>query len=147
MIGSSRRSNGTSRLFQIDVPSLDCFFSGTGDLFAALTIVRLREATASLRLNTTPSWLSPDEVSAVELPLAKAVEKVLASMQAILEKTKARVDRVVAAQERVDPGGEEGDRRRLLMKTKAAEVRVVRNLRDLREPKVVFRAVPFSHES
>ena len=82
----------------------------------------------------------------MELPLAKAVEKVLATMQAVLEKTKARVDGVVAAQEREGLGGEEGERRWVLRKPKAAEVRVVRNLRDLKESEVVFRAVPFNHE-
>ena len=80
----------------------------------------------------------------MELPLAKAVEKVLASMHAVLEKTKARVDSVVAAQKREREGlSEEPDWRWFLRRTKAAEVSVVRNLRDLREPKVVFRAVPF----
>ncbi|QSS56821.1 pyridoxine kinase [Histoplasma capsulatum var. duboisii H88] len=44
IIGSTARSDGSPRLFKVEVPRLDCFFSGTGDMFAALTVARLREA-------------------------------------------------------------------------------------------------------
>ena len=74
---------------------MDCFFSGTGDLFAALAIVRLRESSLEAGLDKTSSWLSPDHIQATELPLAKAVEKVLASMHKILGKTKAARDELM----------------------------------------------------
>ncbi|MCJ1405247.1 putative pyridoxal kinase [Xylographa trunciseda] len=148
VIGSSKRVDGTPRLFRIDVPALDCFFSGTGDLFAALTIVRLREATVAARLEARSSWLSSDDVCAIELPLAKAVEKVLASMQQVLVKTKAAVDMAVENVEQEGPErGGEWERIQHLKKTRAAEVRIVRHLKDLREPKVVFRAVPLDSAS
>ena len=147
VVGSSKRADATPRLFRIDVPALDCFFSGTGDLFAALTIVRLREATLAAGLQATPSWLSPDGVAAVDLPLARAVEKVLASMHVVLGKTKAAVDR---AEEAAELGGsaqgKEGERVRHLRRTRAAEVRVVRHLEDLRAPEALFRAVPWNLE-
>ncbi|OJD24401.1 pyridoxal kinase [Blastomyces percursus] len=44
IIGSTARSDGSPRLFKIEVPRLDCFFCGTGDMFAAMTVARLREA-------------------------------------------------------------------------------------------------------
>ena len=143
VVGSSRRSDGTPRAFKIDVPAIDCFFSGTGDMFAALTVVRMREAVNAAELNTSMSWLSPDEVKAQDLPLAKATEKVLASMQMILEKTKVAKDHALADME--GPLGtlereKDSEKRLHLRKTKATEVRLVRNLKDLRELEVVYRA-------
>ncbi|EGE84722.2 pyridoxal kinase [Blastomyces dermatitidis ATCC 18188] len=44
IIGSTARSDGSPRLFKIEVPRLDCFFCGTGDMFAAMSVARLREA-------------------------------------------------------------------------------------------------------
>ena len=95
-------------------------------------------------LSTTTSWLSPDDVEAIELPLAKATEKVLASMQVVLEKTKDERDKVLGG---VGMGGEisamereaENDKMGHLRRMKAAEVRVVRNLKELREPREVER--------
>lgn len=140
VIGSSRRSDCSPRLFKIDFPAIDCFFSGTGDMFAALTVVRLREAVTAADLSKTKSWLSPDNVETLDLPLTKAVEKVLASLHSVLEKTKAARDQALE-----DIGGtleqeKDSEKRMHLRKTKAAEVRLVRNLKDLREPEVVFKA-------
>lgn len=144
IIGSTARSDFTPRAFKIDVPAIDCFFSGTGDMFAALAIVRLREAASAANLCRVKSWISPDEIEAAELPLAKAAEKVLGSMHAVLEKTKEARDREleglggplgVAEMER------DSEKRGWLRRTKAAEVRVVRCLGDLREPRVTWRAV------
>lgn len=143
MVGSSIRTDSTPRIFRIDVPAIDCFFSGTGDMFAALTVVRLREAICAAKLGGTRSWISPDDVEAIDLPLAKAAEKVLASMHAILEKTKTARD--AALESMSGPLGtlereKDSEKRLHLRRTKAAEVRVVRNVADLKEPKVVFRA-------
>ena len=128
------------------MPAIDCFFSGTGDMFSALTVVRLREAITASGLSEIKSWASPDDVKAVDLPLAKAVEKVLGSMHAILQKTKIARDENLAKME-----GETGildtetdrEKRLRLRRTKAAEVRVVRNLGDLKAPKVVAKAEEF----
>lgn len=143
VVGSTIRTDSTPRLFKIEVLAIDCFFSGTGDMFAALIVVRLREAVDAAKLGSTRSWISPDDVEATDLPLAKATEKVLASMHAVLEKTKTARDE--ALERMSGPLGtlerEKDSAKRLhLRKTKAAEVRVVRNVADLKEPKVVFRA-------
>ncbi|CBF89843.1 hypothetical protein AN0270.2 [Aspergillus nidulans FGSC A4] len=82
IIGSTTLSTGKPRLFRIDVPAIDCFFSGTGDMFAALTVARLREAVfadADENLRYKKSWIPADDVKPTELPLAKATEMVLAS--------------------------------------------------------------------
>jgi pyridoxine kinase len=167
------RSDATARPFRIDVAAIPCFFSGTGDMFAALAVVRLREACAAAALLGTRAWMSGDEVAAVELPLAKATEKVLASMQAVLEKTMTARDEAItrfddddarsrsvgsggggggggggssssssssSRRSRVDSSDASAKQRRYLAETKAAEVRVVRNVADLRCPVVKFKA-------
>ena len=142
MVGSSRRTDGTPRFFCINVPRIDCFFSGTGDMFAALTVVRLREAVTSVdKLSSVSSWASPDDVEALDLPLAKAAEKVLASMHTVLQKTKEAGDKALAGLEQ-GAHGLEGSTEQLeyLRRTKAAEVRLVRNLEDLRHPVVEYEA-------
>ncbi|PGH16061.1 pyridoxal kinase [Helicocarpus griseus UAMH5409] len=161
IIGSTARSDGSPRLFKVEVPRLDCFFSGTGDMFAALTVARLREAvfaadtatdnpsssSSSTPLRTTPSWQSPDHVRAHDLPLARSTVKVLASMHRVLEKT--MVDRS-AELARYPPVSEEDDKefaglsgaerraavekRAYLRATKAAEIRLVRNVGLLQRP-------------
>ena len=129
-------------------------------MFAALTVVRFREAALAQGLVGRKGWMSADEVEGKELPLARAVEKVLGSMQGVLEKTmRARdevVNKVVGGEEE-EEGGKEGSqghgvdgvqsggdgegKKRHLAVTKAAEVRVVRNVEDLKRPGERFRAV------
>ena len=124
-------------------------------MFAALTVVRFREACLHAGLLDKKSWMSDDEVPAVELPLARSCEKVLSSMQMVLEKTvKARdeamrrydgegggkTDSVEVGWEGVN-GGDLEEQKRYLAETKAAEIRVVRNVADLRSPEVKFKAM------
>jgi pyridoxine kinase len=136
VVGSTRTSDNKPRLFSITVPSLPIFFSGTGDMFAALMVSRLRQEASLANLLETSSWRSPDEVSPQDLPLAKAAEKVLASMHAVLKDTAAKYEREVAAiaSEKAEGTDEEIETTRHLRLTKAAEVRVVRNAKLLREP-------------
>lgn len=111
-------------------------------MFAALTVVRLREAVTDAGLGSVTSWQSLDDVDAVELPLAKAAEKVLASMHAVLQATKQARDEAVERAGR-SSGQSEGNEKDLhLLQTKAAEVRLVRNMPDLRRPRVQYRAKP-----
>lgn len=103
-------------------------------MFAALMTVRLREAVAAATegLFSTKSWMSADDVSATELPLAKATEKTLASMHAVLAKTAASR----AAELAEEPKGiAEDEKAKHLRITRAAEVRVVRYVDDLRNPR------------
>lgn len=126
-------------------------------MFAALIVARLREAVhaAGPALRGTRSWVSPDEVKATDLPLAKATEKVLASMHSVLEKTMeardAELSTAAAAAAAAEMGeenppasDEERAKREHLRRTKAAEVRLVRNVRFLRDPVVEFKAQEWS---
>lgn len=152
VVGSSKRQDGSARLFKVEVPILACHFSGTGDMFAALMVGRLREACAQMNLLDRGGWMPDDAVEAVDLPLAKATEKVLSSMQMVLEKTMAARDEEMktfgqgpgASVGGVEGQGNEGSddegRRKYLAQTKAAEVRIVRNARDLLEPEDRYKA-------
>ncbi|KAI9759615.1 MAG: putative pyridoxal kinase, partial [Candelina submexicana] len=145
VIGSTARTDLSPRIFRITVPAIDCFFSGTGDMFAALLVVRLREAVIASNLLSTKSWVSPDDVCTTDLPLARAAEKVLASMQAVLEKTKIARDEALSEGAMGGPLGtmekeKDSGKRGHLRRTKAAEVRIVRNVADLREPVVRWKA-------
>lgn len=146
VVGSTITSKNTARIFRISVPAIDCFFSGTGDMFAALMLVRFREAVHNTKgLTEKKSWISDDDVEATELPLARAVEMVLASMHGVLLKTKEDRDKELAkylAQEGIseDASDPETQKKLRLIRSKAAEVRLVRNLDRLRHPEVKFKA-------
>jgi pyridoxine kinase len=150
VVGSSKRQDGSARLFKIEVPKLACFFSGTGDMFAALMVARLREACAQAKLLDKSSWMPDDAVEPVDLPLAKATAKVLSSMQMVLEKTMQARDEEMKSFGQgpgASVGGVDGEggtddeaKRKYLAETKAAEVRVVRNARDLMMPEDRYQA-------
>lgn len=107
-------------------------------MFAALTVAWLRHAVAEQNLNGSKSWRPPDHVEAVDLPLTKATEKVLGSMHSILEKTKLARDEELGRMPAV-----QGEKNNHLRKTKAAEVRLVRNLGSLSQPEAKFVATAF----
>lgn len=138
IIGSTATADGQPRLFEITVPALPVTFSGTGDMFAALLIARLRQEVARVPdLLTTKSWRSPDDVSPQDLPLARAARSVLASMNAVLADTAAHY-RDVESKVPALPGTEVADEaaalQRHLRLTRAAEVRIVRNIDAVRNP-------------
>ncbi|KAK3372483.1 Ribokinase-like protein [Podospora didyma] len=149
VVGSTMTSDRKARAFKIVFPAIDCYFSGTGDMFASLMVVRMREAVwnnaEENKLMATESWVSDDGVDALDLPLAKAAEKVLASMHEVLTKTSEAMDAEMkkaqgqATAETEKKNGDDGKRLHLL-KSKAAELRLVRHLDSLRHPKVDFRA-------
>lgn len=140
-IGSSACSDDSPRVFKIHYPTIDCHFNGTGDMFAALMVVRLREAVlASPDVSSIKSWVSPNKVQATELPLAQAAQKVLASMQAILTKTKLARDEELKGMEDALEKESGSEKRMHVLKTKAAEVRLVRNVEDLKRPEVKYLA-------
>jgi len=153
VVGSEKKSDGSSRCFVVEVPVLDCYFSGTGDMFAGLMVARLREACSVAGTLSNRGWASGDDVSAVDLPLARATVKVLSSMSAVLQKTmearnkeleryeKSNTRASVNPQDAEKEKQEEVDKQNyFLASTKAAEVRAVRNARYLIDPKICFQA-------
>ncbi|KAL2170079.1 hypothetical protein VTG60DRAFT_5351 [Thermothelomyces hinnuleus] len=158
VVGSTMTSDRRARAFKIVFPAIDCYFSGTGDMFAALMSVRMREAVHDRGggLMEREAWLSDDSVDALDLPLARAAEKVLASMHEVLTKTAERMQETVKKAQAEEEAaaaaagadgvvdGEEAvkarEKRMHLVRSKAAELRLIRHLDSLRFPKVEFRA-------
>jgi pyridoxine kinase len=145
VVGSTRTSTGKPRLFKIHFPVFECYFSGTGDMFAALMVVRMREAVYNTgkEVREAASWLSRDDVEPLDLPLAKAAEKVLASMHEVLSRTcQSMVAEMQQEVSSLDKGltKEDEEKRLHLLRSRAAELKLVRNLSCLRSPKVEYRA-------
>jgi len=123
-------------------------------MFAALTVPRLIEAVHNAStpdLKSKPSWRSPDDVSPEELPLAKACQKVLASMQAILATTAEKCEehmKTFDARAQKDHSGigeeaqEEEELRRHKALMNASEVKVVRFVREMVDPPHLERFKP-----
>lgn len=121
-------------------------------MFAALMVVRMREAvaysTADGDVRHTASWLSPDDVAPTNLPLARAAEKVLASMHEVLARTCEQIPSDLAAavtrlasRRGVSEDAVSADSESMhLLKSHAAELKLARNLACLREPTIEYRA-------
>lgn len=170
IFGSTARADGSPRLFKVVVPRLDCNFNGTGDMFAALMIARLREVVfasgvasgSGVALGQARSWVSPDDVPPSRLPLAKATERVLASMHDVLQRTMLARNAELSAfsspesknakqdapsgNEPAEKNQENVAKQRFLRETKAAEVRLVRNVRFLQQPETKFSAAEWTPE-
>ncbi|KAF3922963.1 hypothetical protein ABW20_dc0102171 [Dactylellina cionopaga] len=140
-VGSSMAADGKPRAFSITVPMLQGPFVGTGDMFASLLVSRFRQTAAAAGLLETPSWMSPDEVNAVDLPLARAAEMVLASMDKVLQKTGEARDKKVKYLDENDEGAEADLKRARYMR--AAELRLVQCVSEIQRPVVKYRAKEF----
>ncbi|KAI1100487.1 Ribokinase-like protein [Jackrogersella minutella] len=157
VVGSSMTSDRQPRIFKISFPVFEAYFSGTGDMFAALMVVRMREAVANYdklsngigkvdgdvagsgKLGGRRSWLNSDDVDALDLPLTRAAEKVLASMHEVLQRT---CESMVAEMKIIkEQRGVDIDEKTLhLLKSRAAELKLTRNLGCLRDPTIAYRA-------
>lgn len=138
LVGSTASSDSTPRPFMIEAPYHPVYFTGTGDAFAALMTARLRHQARKADLLTIDGWVSGDHVPALDLPLAKAAEIVVASMQAILVKTFERHEDVRRS---LDAAGSEevSAKERYLKLTKSLELKVVGNVSELIDPPNVER--------
>ena len=61
VVGSSRRGDGRGRVWKVEVKEIEGFFSGTGDMFAALMVGRLREECEKMGLLGVGGWMPKDE--------------------------------------------------------------------------------------
>ncbi|KAI5801611.1 Ribokinase-like protein [Peziza echinospora] len=136
--GSTITSQGTARKFVISVPVIEGEFVGTGDMFSALTLARFREQAEIAGLTDTQSWISPDDVKPTQLPLARALEKVLGSMNLMLQRTDvARAKKLAAYKLASDTNPKLNTVRTM----RASELQLVKGQKDLREPSSEFKAI------
>lgn len=135
--GSTLKSNGEPRPFLIEFPIIPGHFRGTGDMFSALTLARFREEVEKDGILSEPSWISPDAVSAENLPLARSIQRVLQSMNLLLERTRhARESALAQLSEEL--------RANRIALMRAGELRLVQGQEDLRSPQgVIFEARAF----
>jgi len=138
-VGSSMTSGAKPRKFVFDVEMIDGFFSGTGDMFAALTLARFRQEAEADGVLASAAWRSPDHVPPLRLPLARAIGRVLGSMHLVLVKTREARDKELALYDDLRDGDDaQASHVRL---TKASELRLVQCQRELQNPEVVYHAV------
>ncbi|CRK19380.1 hypothetical protein BN1708_012622 [Verticillium longisporum] len=90
------------------------------------------QSSTAAELRAGRAWVSGDDVDVLELPLARAAEMVLASMHEVLTKT---AEGMGAAGQ-----GETDEKKAHLVKSRRAELKLVRNLASLREPTVALKA-------
>jgi pyridoxine kinase len=128
--GSTATTQFEPRPFMVRAPVIDGPFVGTGDLFASLLLARLHPFIDHL----TPH----QPVTAIDLPLARAVEMVVASMQGVLRETKTAMDRELRMDSDVTSLTE---KERHIRKMRACELRLVGSQDALLHPEVVVRAV------
>ena len=127
--GSTATEHFEPQPFMIEAPVIDGPFVGTGDLFAALLLARLHPVIDAL---TTTG-----DISAHGLPLAEALELVIASMQGVLKTTKVEMDR------QLENDGEASsltEKEKIVRISRAAELRLVNSQTELTNPVVVLKA-------
>jgi pyridoxine kinase len=128
--GSTATTDFKARAFMLEAPVIDGPFVGTGDLFAALLLAQLHPFAGQL--------VADNGISPTQLPLAKALEYVIASMQGVLLKTKAAMDKQI----KIDGDKTlQTDRERQVRLMSACELRLVGSMEELVRPVVVVRAV------
>jgi len=127
--GSTATSCLRPRAFFLAAPIIDGPFVGTGDLFAALLLIQLHRYRDRL--------VPHDHIPAEDVPLAKALEWVIASMQGVLKNTKLYMDREEAKYRDVQS---QSERERHVQNMRAAELRLVRSQDALLRPQITVRA-------
>jgi pyridoxine kinase len=136
--GSTCTEDLKPRPFIIEAPIIDGPFVGTGDLFASLLLAQLHPFHSNLR---------PESCLATELPLAKALEVVIASMQGVLNNTRIAMEREIERDEELKkwmavksdvPYRHRNGAYRIM---RAAELRLVASQNELLAPGIVSRAV------
>ncbi|EPQ31193.1 uncharacterized protein PFL1_01381 [Pseudozyma flocculosa PF-1] len=170
-VGSSYRTRSTARnstanatatappdgpddldVWMIQFPEVDGYFSGVGDLFAALTLGRFRpQETAQERAATADGANGVKSLT----PIARAAELAIASLQGILARTSETIDRLEAEEARQSPSaatatngkvqGEvqveaEDPAEARVNRMRKRELRIVQSRDEIERPEVVYRA-------
>lgn len=117
-------------------------FVGTGDMFAALTVARIREQAIKAGVTNVSHWMSGDEVAATDLPLARTAELVLGSMHRVLARTgQARERKLALLRESGALDHDEDVKKNRVRYMKTAELQLVQSWEDIKEPgEVQFHA-------
>jgi len=140
--GSSITTSGKPRAFSITAPMLEGPFVGTGDMFAALTVARIREQAIKAGVTSVSHWMSEDDVVATDLPLARTAELVLGSMHKVLARTgQARERKLAILRKSGALDHDEDVKKNRVRYMKTAELQLVQSWKDIKKPgEVQFHA-------
>lgn len=125
LVGSTRLPQSSSlRPWFIQFPEIKGYFSGVGDLFAALLIGRFQ-----------PGQEQANDTSQTP-PIAKAAEQAIASVQAVLYRTLATTQSL--GPEATSHSGDAAQQRVDTMRSR--ELRIIQSRHDIESPQVTHRA-------
>ncbi|KAF8979832.1 putative pyridoxal kinase [Entomortierella lignicola] len=118
---SSKQDHNTPlRVFAIEFPTYDGYFTGTGDLFSSLLVARLDEA---LRAEKEGS-----ETDIQVSSLAKSCLKVVSTMKAVVLRT-------YLAQKDINVAGQQDKKQKFsAAEVKRCELRLIQSKRDIEDP-------------
>ncbi|PKI84068.1 pyridoxal kinase [Malassezia vespertilionis] len=142
LVGSSR-VDGDAKLHPwfIQFPSLGEYFSGVGDMFSALTLARFSASRDDLPQPASASCQDyTHEASECGTPIAQAVALAVASLQAVLSRTRAAMI-ALGQEQRIDPFQPSHllpvDERVKVMRMR--ELRIIQSAQDILHPSVQYR--------
>lgn len=130
-------------IWSIQFPEVQGYFSGVGDMFAALTLGRFQP---DRQVTPTPQANGSSNINKPLTPIAKASELAIASLQGILANTCRVIDELekdlssssssaaAVGSEGVDKAQQRVDRMR------RRELRVVQSKREIESPTIVYHA-------
>ncbi|KAK9479488.1 Ribokinase-like protein [Lipomyces japonicus] len=143
--GQTIAPDGSKVKFYLTLPFIDAYFTGTGDLFAAIMTDRFHHYTAiktASNSNSLQSWVKS------ELPFVRAVEDVSAIVQNVLINTARLTNAYNQAEEQkvADSHGSYarpaiGTKERRIMDMKHSELRLIQSQDQIRNANVNVKAV------
>lgn len=119
-------------IWSIQFPEVQGYFSGVGDMFAALTLGRFHpEASTSAQANQSANELTP---------IAKASELAIASLQGVLSNTCRVIDQLeTESNADTDAEGNDGAQAKV-DRMRRRELRVVQSKNEIESPTIAYRA-------
>ncbi|PWN19278.1 Ribokinase-like protein [Microstroma glucosiphilum] len=134
LVGSSRPSTDTPlKPWFIQFPEVRGYFSGVGDLFAAMTLGRFQNLTAQ-----------DVEAETSVTPIARAAELAVAVVQAVLAKTQKSMD---ALEQEVTEGSSGDDAQARVDRMRGRELKIIQSKREIENPEVAYQAKFFKETS
>lgn len=135
LIGSSRPSaDSPLKPWFIQFPEVRGYFSGVGDLFAAMTLGRFQ----------TQKGAEVEAEAEAVTPIARAAELAVAVVQAVLAKTQRSMD---ASALEVAEGSSEDDPQARVDRMRGRELKIIQSKREIENPDVTYRAKFFVETS
>lgn len=140
LVGSTRLSgsSGSLRPWFIQFPEIKGYFSGVGDLFAALLIGRFQPSDGAA---ASPAPTDEHQLT----PIAQAAEQAIASVQAVLHRTLQTTQSLDDESSSSASNADESQRKVDTMRKR--ELRIIQSRKDIEFPEVKHHAKLFARRS